>query len=80
MTLHFVNVNWTVREFPLLFFDTEEICKSDETDDMNKVAAMNENDKLGGILLIFSGTSDNEPSVALGVYLFLSFSVSVRYM
>lgn len=41
-------------------------------------AAVMKNEKLGDAVLVFSGTSDNEPSVTLGVDQYLNFSGYVR--
>lgn len=53
--------------FPLCFFDTEDMGKS--ADDHKSVISdgISRNDKLGDDMLVFSGPSDNEPSVALAV-------------
>ncbi len=52
--------------------------KSAEEHEAIITAAVRDNDKLGWDVLVFSGTSDNEPSVALGVDHYLNFSGAVR--
>lgn len=80
MTFHFVDPKWNMRTFLLCSFNTEKIGKSAEEHEKIIRGAVKSNDKLGEDVLIFSGTSDNEPSVALGVNLFLNFSGSVRFV
>eukprot|EP00171_Calliarthron_tuberculosum_P003336 IDg3336t1 len=78
MTFNFVDADWNLRTFPLCFFDTEDLGKSANEHEAVIAAAVHDNDKLGPDVLVFSGTSDNEPSVALGVDKYLNFSGAVR--
>ncbi len=73
MTFHFVNANWNSRTFPLCFFDTEE-------NRQVRGGPRGDNGRGGELKRQAEPAmfSDNEPSVALGVALFLNFSGSVR--
>lgn len=66
-----------LKSFPLWFLDTKVGKTAYEHKEIISYEAKS-NEKLGKGVLMFSGTSDNEISVALGVYLFLNFSGSVR--
>ncbi len=78
MTFNFVEANWNLRTFHFCFFDTEVMGKSAGQHEAITTAAVRDNDKLGSDALVFSETSDNEPSVALGVDRYLNFSGAVR--
>lgn len=77
VTFHFIGTEWELKQFSLCFFDTQDIDKS-ASGHTDIIATSNtDNDKLNDNVRIFSGTSDNEPTVALGVDNYFGFNGSV---
>lgn len=67
-----------MRCLPIWFFNTIDIGKSANDHDEIITASLRSNDKIGKDVLIFSGTSDNEPGAELSFDKYLKFSGSVR--
>ncbi len=63
LMFNFVDANWNLRTFLLCLFVTEEMGKSVEEHEAIITATVRDNEKLGLDCLVFSGISDNEPSV-----------------
>lgn len=78
MTFHFIDRQWKMRSMPLCFFATCDMSKTADDHEQIIAAAIKRNDKIGEHVLIFSGTSDNEAAVALGVDQFLNYTGPVR--
>jgi len=77
MTFNYIDTDWNLRCFPLCFFDTKDLAKYADDHERIIQASVKDNDKLSDNVLIFSGTSDTEAAVALGVDQYLNFSGSV---
>lgn len=67
-TFHYVDSQWSMKSFPMHFLNTAYIGKTAGEHEPIKRSAVTNNEKIGKRVLIFSGTSDNEPRLALGVY------------
>lgn len=80
MTFNFIDKMWHLQVYPLTFFDTGDTGKSADEHEAILRAAVKDNNKIGDNVLIFAGTSDNEPAVALGVAQFLGFNSAIRCM
>lgn len=78
LTFHYIDQNWILKSFPICFMNTVDIGKSAIEHESIIKSALRNNEKLGADVLIFSGTTDNEPSVALGMDQYLNFSGAFR--
>ena len=78
MTFNYMDSNWKLRTFPVCFLDIQGMGKSADEHEAIISASLSSNDKIGKSVLVFSGTSDNEPSVVLGMDQYFNYSGSVR--
>lgn len=78
VTFNFVDDLWELRCMPICFFDTQTADKNADGHTEILRAVTRNNDKLSSETLIFSGTTDNEPAVALGMDQFLDFNGGLR--
>jgi len=78
MTFHYIDADWSIKSFPLCFFNIEDMGKTANAHKAIMDAAISTNDKLGSNVVVMSGTSDNDPATALGVDQYLNFSGSIR--
>lgn len=65
---------------PLFFFDTGHMSKTAGDHEQIIADVIKRNNKIGENVFIFSGPSDNEAAVTLGVDQFLSYSGPVRFI
>jgi len=78
LTFNYIDKAWNARTFPVSFFDTRDAAKTGMGHAAILRAATKDNPRLGEDVLIFSGTTDNEPAVALGMDIFLGFTGGLR--